>query len=86
MDDFFEDDYDDDFMDEEPDTWGNEPIDENPLEDTDTGDEAGPGWHDIAIIGGMCEDIAREKREKERIIRENDSSDDDYWDIIDRSW
>ena len=43
-------------------------------------------WDDWLIIGPLSEEIAREKREKDRIIRENDMSDDDYWDIINERW
>ena len=43
-------------------------------------------WEDWMIIGPLSEDIAREKRERDRIIRDNDTSDDDYWDIINRKW
>ena len=39
----------------------------------DGGDEFWDGldWEDWMIIGPLSEDIAREKREKDRIIREN---------------
>ena len=46
----------------------------------------GLDWEDWMIIGPLSEEIAREKREKDRIIRENDTSDDDYWDIINERW
>jgi hypothetical protein len=47
----------------------------------------GPGWQDWAIIGPMSEDIAREKREIDRIKREYDDRDDmDYWDMLDEPW
>ena len=42
----------------------------------------GLDWKDWIIIGPLSEDIAREKLERDRILRENDDSDDDYWDII----
>lgn len=41
-------------------------------------------WQDWMIIGPMSEDIAREKREQDRIQKELDDEDDDYWDIINR--
>jgi len=42
----------------------------------------GLDWEDWMIIGPLSEDIAKEKREKDRIIREDYDSDDDYSDII----
>ena len=46
----------------------------------------GIDWEDWAIIGGLSEELAREKRERDRIIRDNDTSEDDYWDIINDPW
>jgi hypothetical protein len=46
----------------------------------------GIDWEDWMIIGPISDDIAREKIEKDRIRRDSDDSDDDYWDIIDRRW
>jgi len=47
-------------------------------------DYDGLEWQDWMIIGPLSEDIAREKRNIDRIRRELDDVDDDYWDIIDR--
>ena len=41
-------------------------------------------WQDWMIIGPLSEQIAEEKRERDRIGREHDAPDDDYWDIINR--
>ena len=49
-------------------------------------DYDGLEWQDWMIIGPLSEDIAREKRDIERIRREWDDVDDDYWDIINRRW
>ena len=38
------------------------------------------------IIFPVAEDIAREKREQDRIRRELDDTDNEYWDIINRKW
>jgi hypothetical protein len=46
----------------------------------------GIDWEDWLIIGPLSEDIAREKIEKDRLGKDNDESDGDYWDIIDRRW
>ena len=46
----------------------------------------GPDWEDWMIIGPLSEDIAREKRDIERMRREWDDGDDDYWDMINRRW
>ena len=50
-------------------------------------DEAwdGPSWQDWMIIGPLAESLAREKRERERIRRENRSEDDSRI-IIKRKW
>ena len=62
---------------------GNEEPD---LEGTSAGSNSspwnGPEWEDWMILGPLSEDIAREKREQDRIQRELDDEDDDYWDII----
>ena len=47
-------------------------------------DDDGLDFWDWAIIGGLSEDIAREKRDIDRIRRELDDADDEYWNIIDR--
>ena len=46
----------------------------------------GLDWEDWMIIGPLSEDIAREERERDRIRSENDTSDDEYWDIINERW
>ena len=43
-------------------------------------------WQDWMIIGPLSEDIAREKRDIERMRREWDDGDDDYWTIINKRW
>ncbi|MCB2148206.1 MAG: hypothetical protein KQI81_17145 [Deltaproteobacteria bacterium] len=45
-------------------------------------DSDGIDWQDWMIMGPLSEDIAREKREQDRIRRENDDSGGDYWNII----
>ena len=42
----------------------------------------GLDWEDWMIIGPLSEDIANERRERNRIRRENDTSDGEYWDIL----
>ena len=49
-------------------------------------DYDGLEWQDWMIIGPLSEDIDREKRNIERIRRELDDVDDDYWDEINRPW
>jgi len=49
-------------------------------------DYDGLEWQDWMIIGPLSEDIAREKRNIDRIRRELDDVDDDYWDEINRPW
>jgi hypothetical protein len=44
----------------------------------------GPDWQDWMIIGPLSEDIANEERERDRIQKELNDTDDDYWDIINR--
>jgi len=46
----------------------------------------GIDWEDWMIIGPLSEDIAREKREQDRIQKELDDEDDEYWDIINEKW
>ena len=46
----------------------------------------GLDWEDWMIIGPLSEDIAREKRDIERIRREWDDTDDDYWERLNRKW
>ena len=54
----------------------------------DYDDECGDlEFWDWAMIGGLSEELAREKREIERARREWDyREDDDYWDMINRRW
>ena len=47
-------------------------------------DYDGLDWEDWMIIGPLSEDIAKERREREKIEREHDTLDDDYWDFINR--
>lgn len=49
-------------------------------------DSDGLDWDEIAFLGVLSEDIAREKRDIERTRREWDDGDDDYWDMINRRW
>ena len=56
------------------------------IDDIEDGFWDGHDWKDWMIIGPMSEEIAREKREQDRIRRELDDADDDYWDIINRPW
>ena len=50
-------------------------------------DYDGPDWEDWMIIGPLSEDIAREKRDIERMRREWDDDEGiDYWDMINRRW
>ena len=69
---------DDDFDDDE--------ADGDTTTETDDGPWDGPDWQDWMIIGPLSEDIAEEKREKERIRKQHDTSGDDYWDIINLPW
>lgn len=46
----------------------------------------GPEWQDWMWIGPMSEELSREKREQERIERDDDQFGEDYWDIINRRW
>lgn len=47
-------------------------------------DYDGLDWQDWMIIGPLSEDIAREKHEIDRIRREWDDQDDDYWTTINK--
>lgn len=92
-DDFY-DDFDSDF-DGEAEDWGDNGLYEGDIEDigapdgedpTPESDDAfwdGLGWQDWMIIGPLSEEIAREKRVRERMRRENEDE-NDYWDIIER--
>ena len=68
-------DFDDDLDDFEDDGFLDEGTVEDGLDD-EIGDEAqsdvhcGPDWKDIAFLGAMSEEIAEEKKERERIRRE----------------
>jgi hypothetical protein len=45
----------------------------------------GLSWDEIAFLGVLSEDIAREKRDIERARKEwDDDEDDDYWEWLDR--
>lgn len=45
----------------------------------------GIDWDDWMIIGPLSEDIAREKRDIERAMREwDDDVNDDYWEWLDQ--
>jgi hypothetical protein len=46
----------------------------------------GIDWEDWLIIGPLSEEIARERRDRDRLEGENDGEDQDYWDIIDKRW
>jgi hypothetical protein len=78
-DDFF-DDFEDDFDGELGDYEDSEPAEEtddssDPWEITWDGLQ----WQDWMIIGPLSEEIAREEREKDRIRKENERDEDDYW-------
>jgi hypothetical protein len=49
-------------------------------------DYDGPDLDDWAIIFPLAEDLARERRGIERIRRELDDADDDYWGSINQRW
>lgn len=38
--------------------------------DAETDDYEGPGWQEIALLGAMADEIAEEKRRRDRIRRE----------------
>ncbi len=59
---------DDGFMDEEPMDVGN--LQDESTDDAESDDYYGPDVRDWMIIGPMSEEIAEEKRRKERIRRE----------------
>ena len=61
----------------------NEPFQDNTPDEEPSDDLYDPvlGW---MVIGPLSEDLAREKRERERIRREADNSGDDYWDNIEK--
>lgn len=87
-DDFFED-FDDEMdgcFDEdnfEEDGFGDDETDEKDSPDESTDDFwDGPDWQDWMIIGPLSEDIAREKRDIDRIRKKND----DYWETVKRRW
>ncbi|BBO78012.1 hypothetical protein DSCW_54290 [Desulfosarcina widdelii] len=42
----------------------------------------GPDWQDWMIIGPLSESISRERQEQDRIQKEIENEDDDYWKII----
>lgn len=85
-------DYLEDFDDQEKggfdiDGFGKEGMDDdNPSAESGDYPWDGPEWQDWMIIGPLSEDIAKEKRKQDRIIRELDDADDEYWDIINRRW
>lgn len=74
------DDFNDDFegMDDGcEDDWGDEPDVEDEPADPDCGVWDGPGERDWAVIFPIAEQIAREKREQERIRKSFDRKDDE---------
>ena len=85
IDDFEDEDFDGDdgFIDDD---FDDDEADGNTTTETDDGSWDGPDWQDWMIIGPLSEDIAEEKREKERIRKQHDTSGDDYWDIINLPW
>ena len=69
----FDDDFGDGFTDEEPfeDELNNsDGLDDEKVDEAPTDDQCGPDWEDIAFLGAMSEEIAEEKRKRERIRRE----------------
>ncbi len=70
----FDSDHDDGF---DEDDFGEHETDGTATE-KDDGLWDGPDWEDWMIIGPMSEDIARERRERDRIRKENENSDDNY--------
>ncbi len=79
-DDFFDDfdsDHDDGF---DEDDFGDDESNGNDSTATEKDDVLwdGPDWEDWMIIGPMSEDIARERRKRDRIRKENENSDDNY--------
>ena len=64
---------DDDFGDEEPfgdDLDNSDGLGDEKVDDAKSDDYCGPDWKDIAFLGAMSEEIAEEKKERERIRRE----------------
>ena len=47
-------------------------------------DGDGLEWDEIAFLGVLSEEIAREKRDIERTRREWDDGDEDYWELLDQ--
>lgn len=39
-------------------------------------------WEDWMIIGPMSEEISRENQERDKAIQDNNTSESDYWEII----
>ena len=76
-DDFDDGDFDGDFMDEEPDDLSGSFDDDDDLsqDEAESDDGFEPDWQDIAIIGGLAEEITEERRERQRIQREMDKKD-----------
>ena len=82
------DDFFDDFGDDyecEPEDYGDDGFEDSKSgEDGDSSSESddvtwpGLDWQDWMIIGPLSEEIAREKRERDRIRRESEE-DGDYW-------
>ena len=54
------------------------------IDDCDDDFWDGMDWNELALLFGMSEDVAREKREKERI--EKDMFGDEYLDIVDERY
>ena len=84
----FHDDFDESFEGDDFDEHdlGDDEIDCDSLR-AESADEAwnGPSWQDWMIIGPLAESLAHEKREKERIRRENRNEDDSRI-VIKREW
>jgi len=81
MDDRF-DEFHDDF--DEYDLGDDETDGDGIMAESEDGSWDGPSWQDWMIIGPLAESLASEKRERERIRRENEA--DDSWDVINRKW
>jgi hypothetical protein len=68
--------FDDDFGDDEP-------FENNGLDGSDAYDPPTISSEEISIIGGISEEIARERRERDRLIRRHERENDmDYWEKI----
>ncbi|BBO79713.1 hypothetical protein DSCO28_02790 [Desulfosarcina ovata subsp. sediminis] len=76
MDDLFED-FDDGMDDGFDDDWDDEPIFEDEPAESDEDSWDGPEWQDWMIIGPMSEEIAKEKREQDRIRKSFDKKNDE---------